>query len=169
MRRTVLHGQQLTLRPIERADLDELYRILTSPQVQRWWSRDTRDELEEWIDEEDVVRWSVWIDERVSGMAQAYEEADHEFRRAGIDLFLDPAVHGRGLGRDAIRAIAGWLFDQGHHRIVIDPAFGNERAIRSYEAVGFRRVGVMRRYWFDHTQRDYVDGLLLDLLAGELR
>ena len=54
-------------------------------------------------------------------------------------------------------------------RIVIDPAAANERAIRCYEAVGFRRVGVMRSYWFDRTIGDWVDGLMLDLLGSELR
>jgi aminoglycoside 6'-N-acetyltransferase len=51
--------------------------------------------------------------------------------------------------------------------VVIDPAVDNARAIRCYERVGFRRVGVMRRYergghgaWHDN--------LLLDLLADEI-
>ena len=56
------------------------------------------------------------------------------------------------------------LFDErGHHRITIDPAAANTRAIRCYEAVGFERVGVMRQYerGDDGTWRD---GLLLELL-----
>ena len=57
--------------------------------------------------------------------------------------------------------------DLGHRRLVIDPAAHNERAIRCYEKVGFRRVGVMRRYWQD-PDGVWRDGLLLDLLAGDL-
>ena len=53
--------------------------------------------------------------------------------------------------------------------MIIDPALANTAAIRCYESVGFRRVGVMRRYWYDHVQEEWVDGLLLDLLADELR
>jgi aminoglycoside 6'-N-acetyltransferase len=34
------------------------------------------------------------------------------------------------------------VHDRGHHRLVIDPAADNERAIRCYERVGFRRIGV---------------------------
>ena len=37
----------------------------------------------------------------------------------------------------------------------------------SYRKVGFRPVGIMRRYWRD-THGRWRDGLLLDLLAGEL-
>jgi aminoglycoside 6'-N-acetyltransferase len=68
-----------------------------------------------------------------------------------------------------VRTLARWLFeDRGHHRITIDPAAANERAIRSYERVGFRRVGVMRRYERG-AAGDWHDGLLLDLLLEDLR
>jgi aminoglycoside 6'-N-acetyltransferase len=98
----------------------------------------------------------------------ATEEADPEFRHAAIDLFLDPAVRGRGLGPDAIRTLAGRLIDvDGHHRLTIDPAADNGAAIRAYEKVGFRQVGRLRRY-----QRmpdgTWIDGLLMELLAEEL-
>jgi aminoglycoside 6'-N-acetyltransferase len=50
---------------------------------------------------------------------------------------------------------------------VIDPAADNQAAIHCYSKVGFRPVGVMRNYerGMDGTWRD---GLLMDLLAGEL-
>jgi aminoglycoside 6'-N-acetyltransferase len=104
----------------------------------------------------------------VIGLAEFSEPGENEFKHAGIDLFLTSSQHGRGLGRDAVRTLARWLVDErGHHRLTIDPALANEAAIRSYEAVGFKRVGVLRRYWRDP---DGVcqDGLLLDLLADEL-
>ena len=98
----------------------------------------------------------------------SWENPDPEFRYANIDLFLDPRFHGRGLGRDAVRALARWLVDErGHHRLTIDPDLANERAIRAYEAAGFRRVGVLRRYWRG-PDGEWRDGLLLDLLAEEL-
>ena len=164
-----LQGERIELRPIEPADLGELHRIVSTPDVGRWWNPLTRDELEEWLADDGVIRWTIWFDGIRAGKIQAYEEGDSEFKRAGIDLFLDPVFHGRGLGRECILVVARWLFgERGHHRIVIDPAAANERAISCYEAVGFQRVGVMRSYWLDHTTGEWVDGLLLDLLRGEL-
>ncbi len=57
--------------------------------------------------------------------------------------------------------------DRGHHRLSIDPAAANARAIAAYAKVGFRPVGIMRRYQrlADGT---WVDALLMDLLADEL-
>ena len=65
--------------------------------------------------------------------------------------------------------LARHLFDdRGHHRIVIDPNAANARAIHVYEKVGFRRVGVLREYEWDASLDRWTDGVLMDLLRGEL-
>ena len=101
------------------------------------------------------------------GLIQYHEENEPDFRHAGIDVFLAERAQGHGLGTDAVRTLANYLIDEWeHHRLTIDPAADNAAAIRSYEKVGFRAVGVMREYWRspDGTWRD---GLLMDLLARE--
>ncbi|WP_343076894.1 GNAT family protein [Amycolatopsis sp. La24] len=72
------------------------------------------------------------------------------------------------LGSEAIRVLAQRLFDQGHHRITIDPAAANHRAIHVYEKLGFRRVGILRDYE-QGPDGTWHDGLLMDLLKGELK
>ena len=82
---------------------------------------------------------------------------------------MDPAVQGHGLGPDAIRTVARDLFERrGHHRLTVDPAADNDRAIRAYEKVGFRRVGRLRRYQ-RFPDGSWRDGLLMELLAEEMR
>jgi len=77
-------------------------------------------------------------------------------------------VHGHGLGSDAVRTLARDLIvDRGHHRLVIDPAADTAAAIRCYAKVGFKPVGVMRRYERG-LDGAWHDGLLMDLLAEEL-
>ena len=77
-------------------------------------------------------------------------------------------MHGRGLGTETLRVLCTHLIDErGFHRLVIDPEVENEAAIASFRKVGFRPVGVMRRYIRDRPGV-WKDGLLLDLLADEL-
>ncbi len=65
--------------------------------------------------------------------------------------------------------LARYLIDErGHHRLTIDPAADNAAAIRAYEKVGFRRVGIMREYERG-PDGTWHDGLLLDMLKEELR
>ena len=122
-----------------------------------------------WEDEDpDTTRFVIEVDGAVAGLVQFWEETDPKYRHASVDVFLDPALHGRGLGTEAVRQVVRHLIDErGHHRITIDPAAANAAAIRAYAKVGFRRVGVLRRYWRS-PDGEWHDGLLLDLLAEEL-
>jgi aminoglycoside 6'-N-acetyltransferase len=172
---TLLRGPRLALRPVTRADLSTLLAILREPAVAEHWSQpdDDFDEHElmagDATDEECATTFAVTIDERIIGWIAGWEKLHRDYRHAGIDLFLTGDEQGKGYGPEAIRAVCRWLFDvRGHHRITIDPAADNLRAIAAYERVGFRRVGVMRRYerGADGT---YHDGLLLDLLPDDLQ
>ena len=72
-----------------------------------------------------------------------------------------------GLGTDAVRTLVRHLIvDEGHHRLVIDPATDNAAAIRCYRKVGFREVGVMRQYERS-PDGTWHDGLLMELLADD--
>jgi aminoglycoside 6'-N-acetyltransferase len=91
-----------------------------------------------------------------------------EYRHAGMDIFLVAAARGRGAGTDAIRTLSRWLIDElGHHRLVIDPSADNAAAIRVYEKVGFKPIGVLREYQLD-ARGAWEDCLYMDLLAREL-
>ncbi len=166
---TELHGALVKLVPIADEHVDELKRILGTPEVRRWW----RDEASspQWpFDDPTSTRFAVLSGNVVRGMVQYAEESEPDYRHASIDIFIDPSVHGRGLGRDAVATLALHLVrDRGHHRIVIDPAADNRAAIRCYAAVGFRPVGIMRRYERDEDADGWHDGLLMDLVAEELR
>ena len=114
------------------------------------------------------TRLTVLVDGAVAGLVQYYEEPEPKYRHANIDVFLDPAVHGRGLGTEVVRRVARHLIEErGHHRITIDPAAANAAAIRAYEKAGFRPVGVLRRYERDTDGDGWHDGLLMELVVDE--
>ena len=164
-----LQGERVRLRPLAADDVERLTEIGAEPEVARWWGEITRENLLDKAEgRDDATGFAIEHKGEVIGLAQFSEPGEDEFKHANIDLFLTSSLHGRGLGRDAVRTLARWLIDErDHHRLTIDPALTNEPAIRAYEAVGFKRVGVMRRYWRD-PEGVWQDGLLLDLLADEL-
>ena len=169
----VLRDGALVLRPLAGDDeVAALRTILLDPSVARWWGmpRPGLDVALDWLDaDDDTFQWIIDVDGVVAGSIQASEETDPDYRHAGIDLFLGPAHQGRGLGRVAIRLVARWLIDvRGHHRLTIDPSADNARAIAVYGSLGFRRVGEMRAYERG-PDGTFHDGLLMDLLADELR
>jgi aminoglycoside 6'-N-acetyltransferase len=157
-------ASHFVLRALVATDAPELRRIRATPEVSRWWGPPEDDFS--FSDEDDVTRLTIEVDGAVAGMVQFHEELEPKYRHASIDLFLDPALHGRGIGTEVVRRVVRQLIDErGHHRITIDPATTNTAAIRAYEKVGFRPVGVMRRYERDVDGRGWHDGLLMELLA----
>jgi aminoglycoside 6'-N-acetyltransferase len=168
--RPTLAGRRVRLRPGRTDDAPRLHSILGEPSVSRWWGEPGPVT----VIEEDLrgsgsaVMLVVEIDGEVAGGIQYDEEEDPMYRHAGIDIFLGGRFQGRGAGREAVTLLARFLFEQrGHHRLTIDPAAANDRAIRCYTRVGFRPVGVMRQYERGG-DGSYHDGLLMDLLRDEL-
>lgn len=155
------------LRPLAAADERELVRIHREPEVVRWW--DVPEDGFPWSDDPEQTRLTIELDGRVVGMIQFGEELTPRYRHATIDLFLDPALHGRGLGTAAVGMLVERLFGElGHHRVTIDPAAANVAAVRAYEKAGFRTIGVMRRYERDVDGEGWHDSLLMELLADEV-
>src|SRR5262245_55775606 len=154
----------MELRPLAEDDAADLRRIIATPEVARWW--DPPEDDFPLRDDPDSTRFTILVDGAVAGMIQFGEEIDPKYRHASIDLYVDPALRGRGVGPEAIRRVVATLIERGHHRITIDPAAENTAAIRAYEKVGFRPVGVMRAYERDANGGGWHDGLLMELLAG---
>ena len=165
----VLRGERVVLRPVREADAEALAAMLAEPAVAPWWgdwalARVRADLIAE---QEWEVVLAVEVGGEVAGVLLVGEESEPDYRHASVDISLRGAHQGRGIGPEALRLVIAHLIgERGHHRVTIDPAAANERAIRAYERVGFRPVGIMRRYERapDGTWRD---GLLMDLLADE--
>ena len=167
----MLQGERAVLRAPRPDDLDALEAIFADPAVSAWWRMD-RDELVREVlhrADPDVTVYVIEVEGEVAGVIQSYEETDEEYRHAGMDISIASRFHGTGVAVDALRTLARHLIDHdGHHRMVIDPAAHNARAIACYTKVGFKPVGVMRRYERG-PDGEWHDGLLMDLLADELR
>jgi len=161
-----LTGPRVTLRPATDDDLEPITEIRHEPTVLRRWGTPERGELEAFLREDTTL--VIEVEGAPIGAIQFDEDDDPMYRHAGIDLFLTTARHNQGLGSEAVAVLARHLIrDRGHHRLTIDPAADNAAAIRAYEKVGFRPVGVMREYELG-PDGTWHDGLLMDLLADEL-
>jgi aminoglycoside 6'-N-acetyltransferase len=135
-----LTGARVRLRPGDERDVPVLCAILAEPEVACWWGDpEPASAVAAGLrgDDESVLL-VVEAAGQVIGGIQYHEENDPMYRHAGIDIYLS-----------------------------IDPAAANHRAIRCYEKVGFRRVGVQRQYERGPDGR-FHDGVLMDLLRPEL-
>lgn len=169
---SLIAGSRVRLRPAAAPDATRFEEILIHPDVARWWAdaeEPVAAQVSYLLDPDDgTIAYAVEFDGATVGIVLAFEESDPQYRHAGIDIAIHPDWQGKGLGADAIRTLAEYLFTvRGHHRVVIDPAADNKAAISVYTGLGFRPVGTMRRYERG-PDGSWHDGLLMDLLADEL-
>jgi len=145
----------LELRRFRPEDRPALEAIAAEPEVRRWWP-DGRFVVES--------GWTVLVDGRVSGWLEHHEGEGPWFPSVAFDIFLTSSLHGGGYGRRALGQAVAHFAARGHHRFTVDPNAANERAIRSYESLGFRRVGVMRAYE-RNPAGGWDDALLMELVT----
>lgn len=113
---------------------------------------------------DDMVRepeqaWRNWVAEAAAGDQKTLLVAEENGRWVGIvgafarvnplevqliSMWVDPALRGRGLARDLIRAVAAWAAGRGSTRVFLFVQEANEPAQALYERAGFRPTG-------DHT------------------
>ncbi len=163
-----LRGARVTIRPPRRGELSEIASMMASdPEASAWWSRDPN-VIRRWFEDPEYNVLVIEEGDRTAGIIAFEEEADPDYRSAGMDITLLECCIGRGLGSEALRLLAGWLVDRrGHHRLTIDPAMTNGRAIHVYEKLGFRPIGIARQYERG-PNGEWHDNLLMDMLASEL-
>jgi aminoglycoside 6'-N-acetyltransferase len=164
----VLHGARVLLRPVRDDDADALLGLLNEPAVAAWWQEWDAERVAELIADREEPALAIELDGELVGILLLGEETFWMYRHASLDIAVATAHQGKGLGPEALRLVIAYLIEQrGHHRFTIDPAAANERAIRAYARLGFKPVGVLRRYE-RHDDGEWHDGLLMDLLADEL-
>jgi len=166
-----LTGAHVVLRPIMAGDLASLLQMLQEPEIaQWWWGYDAERLREDTLGDPDTTTLAIELpDGTLIGLIMFSEELDPFYESASMDITLSSQRLGQGLGTDALRTLAAYLFrERGHHRLTIDPAADNARAIAAYRKVGFQPVGVMRGYELG-PGNVWRDGLLMDMLADELR
>ncbi len=162
----VLESERLTLRPAREDDVEALAALLADPDVSAWWGRYEAARVREELAE--VTSWAIVVDGAVGGWLHAHEEPDPDWPSVAFDIVVAARLRGGGYGREALRTAICHYAARGHHRFTIDPAVENARAIRAYEAIGFKPVGVLRRYERAPDGR-WRDGLLMDLMADEVK
>ena len=148
----VLHGQSVTLRPVESADLEPLRRWYNAPETFRYMGRDeplTAKAQAEWHtrtrDDPSTLAWAVarTDDGALIGSITLRNLADPA-RRGELGVLL--GVPGSGYGSDAVRTVLAHAFGDLDLRCVsLEVRGDNRRAITAYMRAGFRPEGVLRR------------------------
>jgi len=169
----MLRGEKVVLRALEREDLKRLHELASNVDLEMlasgaWepWSLAAEEkDFEKHLEDQDKADFAIEANGKVIGTTGLHRWRN---RRAGVAslgiTIYDREYLGKGYGRDALNVLLDWSFRiQNFRRIWLETLASNERAVHSYQAVGFRVEGRLR-------QHEYHDGAYEDVLVmGILR
>jgi RimJ/RimL family protein N-acetyltransferase len=177
VRNAFLVGERVYLRPLEKEDLPQIQEWMNDPDI-RWLTGEVRPTnrtgAEEWYERVCKDQARIWF-------AVALKENDQIIGEAGLlrmfpawrttDLSIilgDKDAWGQGYGTEAILLLLDYAFGYlSFHRVAIGVVRFNERALKFYEKVGFKREGIQRDgYFYNHQSHDFV---MMSILKEEFR
>lgn len=165
-----IQGPLVTLRAVREEDAQPLLAILLEPEVALWWVGYTPERVRaEFIEQPEITR-IIEVDGECAGALWVMRSADAEYPTTVMHLFIGTRFRGRRIGEETLALAIREEFAAGITRVTLDPNINNAGAIRSYERLGFSRIGVLRDYqvrpggaledalFLDLTRSDFPDG-----------
>jgi RimJ/RimL family protein N-acetyltransferase len=174
----VASGDTVTLRTLERDDLQFLQRVSTNPDLRYTVGAPLRtlDDVESFYERSDEDRFLVCLDADDAGSGHPDADAvrrigvltvgDTDWRRPELGYWLVPQFHGEGYGREAVSLLVDYTFRTYGHPAVGARTFAANDASRGLlDALGFAKEGRIRRDMF--VDGAYQDTVLYGLLREE--
>ncbi|UJG44652.1 MAG: GNAT family N-acetyltransferase [Candidatus Heimdallarchaeum endolithica] len=173
-------GEKVVLRALEISDLDEIMKYWNNIDLRRELGEvipHSKDQQKEWIEKcwkeaEEGKTYTFAIVEKESGKFLgicSLNNVRHINRSAKVSIAIyDKNQRGKGFGTDAMKILLKIGFDfLNLHRIALNVFETNKAAIRVYEKVGFKKVGLHRET--DFVDGRYVNDVAMDILENEWR
>lgn len=165
-----LIGPRITLRDPQESDVTALLAILQQPEVSCWWvDFDEARVRKDFLGEPGVTR-VIQVAGEVAGVVVVLRGTDPEYPTTIMHIFIGTQFRGERIGEESLALAIRHEFNNGITRVTLDPNIHNTGAIRSYERLGFKTIGVLRDYqvrpggelddalFMDMTRSDFPDG-----------
>jgi RimJ/RimL family protein N-acetyltransferase len=166
-----LRGERVSLRPVERDDVELLRRVRTEPAFRHSLGFDrpwNREEVENFFEEvvvgdEDSLNFVVTRNDETAGAVSAFDVGRVD---GDVAYWLLPEFRGEGYATEALSLLLGHAFEElGLHRLTAKVFEGNGDSQALLERVGFVHEGTQREAHF--SGGEYRDVFRYGLLASE--
>lgn len=148
--------RELTLREADHEDLDGLS-VLEGRAHQAGWSRDA---FEDELERRESRIWVLCEGDRIAALLVIWRVLDEV---EILDVAVDPAFQGLGLGRFLLETLIALAPVQGVKKIALEVRVTNYVARKLYENVGFKKKGRRPEYYEDNGEDAFV--MVLDIGA----
>jgi diamine N-acetyltransferase len=172
-----LIAERIYLRPLEKEDLPLIRKWSNDPEVRQLTGEVTPTSMngaesfhERVVSDPNRIWFVIALkeDDRIigeTGLLRIF----HPWRTTDLSIILgEKDAWGKGYGSEATLLMLDYAFGYlGLHRVAIGVVGFNQRALRFYEKIGFKREGIQRDgYYFNHEFSDFV---MMSILEDEYR
>lgn len=172
----MLRGEKVTLRALEKSDMQRLHEFANDYELHLLADDEefvprSREQVEKMFEDlgknpEEVGPFGIEADGLLIGTCGLHHFDKHSrVCSFGINI-SDRTYLGRGYGRDAVGVLLEYAFvHRNLHKVWLTVYADNERAIRSYKALGFVEEGLQKEQVWN--QGRYKDWLYMGLLRTD--
>jgi RimJ/RimL family protein N-acetyltransferase len=149
-----LETEHLVLRPYNDGDLENLHALYSSPDVVRWlyYEPSTLEQSREKLarkvagcelSEEHGLSAAIDLRDGTYVGDVVLFDLKMEHKAVELGFSFDPRHQGKGYATEAGRALVGWAFAQGFHRVIGRLEARNTASARVLEKLGMRREALL--------------------------
>jgi len=172
-----LIGKRVYLRALEKEDLICIQKWSNDPEIRKLtgevasMGQADADKFLERVYNDNTREWFVIIikeNEQLIGEAGLLRMF-HAWRTTDISIIIgEKNAWGKGYGTESILLLLDYAFRRlNFHRVAIGVVGFNEKAIRFWEKIGFKKEGIQRDgYYYKHKYHDFV---MMSILEDEFR
>ena len=175
MKKIILKGKRVTLRPLELKDAPLYVRWFHDKDVTRHLAMQERLTLRK---EKKYIRDLVKKKDRFN-LAIITEDGRYigasganlypKDKRAAIGIFIgEKSVWGKGYATETLTLVADYLFKKlGYRRVELEVSMHNKRALHVYEKIGFTLEGIKRKSHWNIITKKFDDHGMMSILRNE--
>jgi len=179
MSESILDGDLVRLREYHKEDLPLAWKYVNDWEVRKFlnpgislpWKFEEEEKWYEELSSKNEKNYSFAIERKSDNQyigGCGINDLDWKNSVATVGIFLGKAFLSHGYGTDAMRILVNFIFSEMNiHKILLRVFAFNERAIKSYQKVGFKIEGTLRSQIF--REGKYHDEILMGVLEEEWR
>jgi UDP-4-amino-4,6-dideoxy-N-acetyl-beta-L-altrosamine N-acetyltransferase len=165
-------GHDITLAPVLQKQLGQMITWRNDRRIWKWCRQNSvisEAHHMAWFNSlatrKDVRMFSIIDKEGAFVGVCGLTDIDHINSRAEFSLYIDPDLHGKGLGKAALMTLIDHAFNDLNLNCVWGESFAGNPAMRMFESLGMKKEGVRRAFYF--RDGEYIDCTLYSILRGE--
>ena len=168
----MLLGKLVRLREYSRDDLEKAREFVNDPEIKKYLTPGIpfplrKEDEEKWYEELNPLGDGTYVfaiekidnKEYIGGCG--INKVDWKNSIAEVGIFLGKPYWNKGYGTDALKTLINFIFNEMNiNKVKLEVFSFNERAIRSYKKIGFKKEGIFRN-------GQYYDVIIMGLLRKE--